>query len=210
MSAVDQNYVIADFSNYGKAINFCAPGVDINSTIFGNNFVTMTGTSMAVPFVSGAAALLLTDDPAMSSGQVIEGLIQTAVDLGEEGWDEYYGYGLINLTNWEVQSTQTVEADVENKIQMPGKVKLKKVTNTASGIKLKWEKTSNTKGYYVYRKTSNSKGYKKIKTITGSKTTNYIDKNAKEGKSYWYKVLPYNEDGTGKCVKALKIVRSKP
>lgn len=46
-------------SNYGvQSVDIAAPGTDIYSTIVGNSYAYMSGSSMAVPYVSGIAALL--------------------------------------------------------------------------------------------------------------------------------------------------------
>ena len=55
------------------------------------------GTSMASPHIAAAAALLLSQDAALSSTQVWSVLKDTAKDLGPGGWDEETGYGLLDL-----------------------------------------------------------------------------------------------------------------
>ena len=53
----------ADFSNFGPSIDVAAPGVDILSTFNGSDYGILTGTSMAVPHVTGLAAYLKTINP---------------------------------------------------------------------------------------------------------------------------------------------------
>jgi len=63
--------LVADFSNYGKTtVDLFAPGVKIYSTIPGNKYEFLDGTSMAAPVVVGVAALLRSYFPNLSAEQV--------------------------------------------------------------------------------------------------------------------------------------------
>lgn len=96
VSAIDQNDTKASFSNFGSYIDFCAPGVDILTTWMDGSYVYGSGTSFAVSFVVGVIALMLSKYPHLSTEDVIKTLRVQAEDLGEEGWDSYYGWGLVN------------------------------------------------------------------------------------------------------------------
>jgi len=97
VSAVDQYMDFASFSNYGSSVDICAPGVSIYSSVPGYDYESWSGTSMAAPHVSAAAAMLLCDDASLSPAQVEKRLRKAATDLGPSGWDRRYGAGFLNL-----------------------------------------------------------------------------------------------------------------
>jgi Subtilase family. len=56
----------------------------------------MSGTSMAAPHVTAAAALALSANPGLSSAQLTSVLTSTASDLGAPNYDTTFGYGLVD------------------------------------------------------------------------------------------------------------------
>jgi hypothetical protein len=101
VGAVDSNNNMPSWSNRaGDTANFylVAPGVNILSTYNGSSssYATLSGTSMATPVVSGAAALLK-QGWNLSAKQIATILFTTAKDLGTAGVDSTYGWGLLDL-----------------------------------------------------------------------------------------------------------------
>ncbi len=94
VSSVDENLERSSFSNYGDYITFAAPGNNISS-IYGNG----AGTSMSAPYVSSAVAILKSFNKDLTLENVIDLLKIYAIDKGDDGWDKYYGYGIVSFLN---------------------------------------------------------------------------------------------------------------
>lgn len=97
VAAVDDSRNRAFFSNYGKHVDVTAPGEHIPSLFPDNNYVVMSGTSMAAPHVAGLAGLIRSLRPDLTNEEVYEVMRTTAKDLGTEGHDYYYGFGEIDI-----------------------------------------------------------------------------------------------------------------
>jgi serine protease AprX len=114
---------IANFSSRGTQVDIAAPGMDIYSAMavpsalapLGthapppttatdpaaalNNaryYTGFNGTSMATPHVAGVVALMLQADPGLTPAEAQEILTRTATDRGTEGFDNLWGWGLVD------------------------------------------------------------------------------------------------------------------
>jgi subtilisin family serine protease len=98
VSAVNQSLQHASFSNTGAYVDIAAPGDLIWSTYGQGNaqYALMSGTSMATPYATATAALVLGENPSLSGADLIHAVEAGASDLGAPGRDNTFGYGLIN------------------------------------------------------------------------------------------------------------------
>ena len=74
VAAIDKNYNLADFSNYGSCVDIAAPGRSIYSSYYDSSdpnnksvYATLSGTSMACPHVAAACACLKSYDKSITA-----------------------------------------------------------------------------------------------------------------------------------------------
>ena len=121
VSATDQFNELASYSSVGPEVWVAAPGGELSQAIEGledelpagvfstvwdynpaegenpdHGFSFSQGTSMASPHVAGLAALIRSVNPGLDPGDVQSILATTALDLGSEGRNTEFGYGLID------------------------------------------------------------------------------------------------------------------
>ncbi len=80
-----------------------APGVNVRSSDLFGQYSSASGTSMAAPQVAGALALLLSAYPHLAVDTQAAALRQSALELGDPGPDDVFGYGLVDAQaayNW--------------------------------------------------------------------------------------------------------------
>lgn len=93
---------LASYSNYGKEIDFCAPGSGVKSTVptaNGAGYDEKSGTSFSAPYLAAVCADIKSVDKSLSRDEVYGILRDFAVDLGDKGYDTYYGNGLLNISD---------------------------------------------------------------------------------------------------------------
>ncbi len=97
VGATDDRDQLASTSSFGSNLDLVAPGVSIISTNCDQAYQNMSGTSMAAPHISGAVGLLLAHDPTLTATEIRTILRQSAHDLGQSGFDPFFGAGRLDL-----------------------------------------------------------------------------------------------------------------
>ena len=125
------------FSNSGAWISVSAPGDGIKSCgIHGDNsYATMSGTSMATPFVTGTIAYLLsfTEAHDLTPYQIKTLLEKTADKVdGATGFTDSFGHGRVNVYK-AAKAIQDNNIPAENGVYTEGEVKVEVKNNDGHG-----------------------------------------------------------------------------
>lgn len=117
-----QTRFVGTFSNYGrKSVDVFAPGVDIYSTTPGNEYESISGTSMAAPVTSGVAAIIMAYYPELSAEEVKDIILKSAtkykrdkvnmpgVEQEEEGKDGLVKFKKLSATGAVINAYEALE-----------------------------------------------------------------------------------------------------
>lgn len=103
VSSVNSDKQFSSFSNYGDLVDFCAPGGSVRVAAINDEgnatYYTASGTSLSSPYAAACCALLKTVNKDISVDSVTDILKEYALDLGDQGFDKYYGNGLLKMDN---------------------------------------------------------------------------------------------------------------
>ncbi|MCC7292683.1 MAG: S8 family serine peptidase [Phycisphaerales bacterium] len=145
VGAVDEDNAPAEFTNIGPFVDFTAPGVGIVTTNSSGGYAAYNGTSFSSPIAAGVGALVWSINPAWRPA-TIESILQgSVVDLGTNGRDTTFGYGLVHAsaavnraldTNEPADTTAptlTVSEPVDG-AAVAGKIKIVAAATDASGV----------------------------------------------------------------------------
>lgn len=103
------------FANRGDYVAVAAPGADILLAAPKKAYAVSSGTSISAAYVSGMAALILSQHPNADSKEIAAVLTGTAKDLGPKGRDKEFGAGLANP----LAALETMEP-IAQTIALPG------------------------------------------------------------------------------------------
>lgn len=95
-------------SNYGKTVDVSAPGTNVLGACYLGGYWEKTGTSVSAPHITALAAMLKVINPKLTPAQVEQRIKDSCTDLGEKGWDEYYGYGLPDAGKIKITEAKSV------------------------------------------------------------------------------------------------------
>ncbi|MFU2013739.1 S8 family serine peptidase [Peribacillus butanolivorans] len=180
VAATDSKDKRTSYSNYHSTVDIAAPGDYILSTLPGDRYGWMSGTSMATPMVAGVAALIWSNEPKLTKYEVEYRLYDSAIDLGTKGKDIYYGNGRVNAKKaleMKTLTRPTVTAISDKDTLIKGKIPSDFKTGTLSiytnektlaTVKINGEKTfsatiaKQTAGTTIYTRVVDNAGNKSV------------------------------------------------
>ncbi len=185
------------FSNYGlESVDIGAPGTSIYSTLpsyLSTPYGAYSGTSMATPHVTGAAAMYKSVYPDASATQIRTAIFNSAIPTAAIARDSSTPVatggrldvpGMLGLVLTAPSEPQNLTA------QTPTKGK---------GVLLKWQAPASNggspvTGYKIYRRTATGSSTL-LKSV--SNVLSYTDSNTRTGTLYYYTVSAVNSIGEG-------------
>lgn len=112
VAGVDRDGVASfDASSQGITVAIAAPSEQLIGAAPGGTYLAWSGTSGAAPIVAGIVALVRAAHPELDVANVINRITATAHDVGDSGYDPYYGYGLIDAAAAVSADVPLVEAN---------------------------------------------------------------------------------------------------
>lgn len=95
-AATDINDQRPSWSSYGSYVDIASPGVSIFTTRKGGGYSFVSGTSFSSPIVAATAALMLSANNELTPSDLDQLMLSTTIDLGEPGFDNFYGAGRVD------------------------------------------------------------------------------------------------------------------
>ncbi len=183
VAATDNQDQIASFSNYGAtSVDVGAPGVNIGSTAE-SAYYYYNGTSMATPYVTGVAALILSVHPEWTALQVRDRIYNTVRPIDALNGVTTTG-GIINA----------YDALYETTVPPLAPQALSATVLSHSQIELNWLDNSDNEAGISLARSLDGILWTDIATVAQNVTT-YTDSSLEAETLYYYQVKAYNSMG---------------
>jgi subtilisin family serine protease len=177
VASINSSKVRSYFSTYNQFVDVSAPGENIYSTSLSGGYNYGSGTSFAAPYVSAIAGLIKSLKADLTPAKFNDLIKTTSTDLGASGFDNYYGYGLINA-----------EAMVNNLYKPAPVTGLSASYSTyPNRVILTWNTSANATEYHIYRSIGNDQNFVKFNPF--ATMSKYEDLEMPYNSTVFYKVV---------------------
>ncbi len=172
------------WANFGaNKVHLAAPGEGITSTYPSSSYATISGTSMATPHVTGAVALLASQEPNATADQLRSRLLATATPTTSVANNTRTG-GRLNLPGLLTPVTAT---------SLPTTPIGVRASMVSSQVALSWVPAVAATSYSIQRATSSTGTYAQVGQASSAA---YNDASVTQGTTYFYRVAALNSNGT--------------
>jgi len=196
VAATDNHDARAWFSDYSPTlVHLGAPGVDVLSTIIGNAYAFLSGTSMATPHVSGAAALVLSRC-ALDTATLKDTILSTAEPVASLAGITVTG-GRLDV-NSALRSCIAPPAAPTALTAFPGDTQ----------VTLQWSGGAGALSFSVKRSLVSGGPYTVV--AAGVKGKSYVDTTVTNGTTYYYVVSATNTLGESAVSNEAAVTPKRP
>lgn len=203
VGASDVNDNRASYSNFGDCVDVFAPGSNIVSASAANpaGSLSLNGTSMATPHVTGLAALYLAQNPAATPAQVVSAIRDNGILNAINNAQSQFGNILIN--NNFIRGANPVTPNPNPVLNAPDQVASVAVTATTSTSgTVSWVDGQSDGGSpitgHMVRALAQGELVAKANTVRGANVTSYTLTGLEANTQYTFSVYAYNDIGSGK------------
>ncbi|MDR0703624.1 MAG: S8 family serine peptidase [Planctomycetaceae bacterium] len=201
VASIDQNNQLASNSNYGQTtVDLAAPGVSIYSTTKNGAYGLMSGTSMAAPFVSAAAAILAANNPALTPAEIKAQIINSVKPLPALAGKAVSG-GCLNFADLFVSNEPSPPETPTN---------LSIITVANNSVTLQWRDNSRNETEFVLQYSSDGGNTWTEFADQPAANQTQISVSVTSGIAYQFRIRAVNEIGNSDWSNIVIMPLTKP